>query len=210
MSFCDNSCKEFIDVLASKEPVPGGGGASALIGAIGTALGNMVGSLTVGKKKYAGVEDEIKELMSKSAALLVRLEGLVDKDAEAFAPLAAAYSLPKETEEERAEKARIMESALLTASEVPLEIMETCCRAIDVVEEFAKKGSRLAVSDAGVAAAALRSALLGASLNVYINTKSMTDREKAAELEEKADTMTEVYGKKAEDIFWLVQEAVRK
>lgn len=210
MSFCDKSCQEFIDVLASKEPVPGGGGASALIGAIGVALGNMVGSLTVGKKKYADVEDEIKRLMEKSAALMYQLEGLVDKDAEAFAPLAAAYSLPKETEEEKAEKARVMENALLIASEAPLEIMETCCRAIDLVEEFAKKGSRLAVSDAGVAAIALRSALLGASLNVYINTKSMTDREKAAELDKKADTMIEVYGKKAEDIFTMVREAVQK
>lgn len=210
MSFCDKSCNEFIEVLSSKEPVPGGGGASALIGAIGMALGNMVGSLTVGKKKYADVEDDIKALMEKSKVLINKLSGLVDKDAEAFEPLAAAYSLPKETEAEKAKKAEIMEKALIIASEAPLEIMETCCEAIDLVEEYAEKGSRLAVSDAGVAAIALRSALLGASLNVFINTKSMANREKAEELDEKANTMIDVYGKKAEDIFNKVRFAVQK
>lgn len=210
MSFCDKSCNEFIEVLSSKEPVPGGGGASALIGAIGMALGNMVGSLTAGKKKYADVEEDIKALMEKSKVLINKLSGLVDKDAEAFEPLAAAYSLPKETEEEKAKKAEIMEKALIIASEAPLEIMETCCEAIDLVEEYAEKGSRLAVSDAGVAAIALRSALLGASLNVFINTKSMANRKKAEELDEKANTMIDVYGKKAEDIFNKVRLAVQK
>lgn len=210
MSFCDKTCSEFIEVLSSKAPVPGGGGASALIGAIGMALGNMVGSLTVGKKKYADVEDDIKALMEKSEALMDRLEGLVDKDAEAFEPLAHAYSLPKETEEEKAKKAEVMEKALLAASEAPLEIMETCCEAIELVEEYASKGSRLAVSDAGVAAIALRSALMGASLNVFINTGSMADREKAKELEKKAEDMIDAYGKKAEEIFLEVKRTVQK
>ncbi len=208
MSFCDKTCNEFIEVLSSKEPVPGGGGASALVGAIGMALGNMVGSLTVGKKKYADVEEEIKELMVKSDILIKKLEGLVDKDAEAFAPLAAAYSLPKETEEEKAHKAKVMAEALLIASEAPLEIMEACCEAIDLVEQYAAKGSRLAISDAGVSAICLRSALMGASLNVFINTGSMADKEKAAELEGRANNMIEVYGKKAEEIFWSVKESL--
>ena len=208
MSFCDKTCKEFIEVLSSKEPVPGGGGASALVGAIGMALGNMVGSLTVGKKKYADVEEEIKELMAKSEVLIKKLEALVDKDAEAFAPLAAAYSLPKETEEEKAYKAEVMAKALLIAAEAPLEIMVACCEAIDLVEQYAAKGSRLAISDAGVSAICLRSALMGASLNVFINTGSMADKEKAAELENKANSMIEVYGKKAEEIFWSVKNTL--
>ncbi|MGN0166275.1 MAG: cyclodeaminase/cyclohydrolase family protein [Lachnospiraceae bacterium] len=210
MSFCDKTCNEFIEVLASKEPVPGGGGASALIGAIGMALGNMVGSLTVGKKKYADVEENIKGLMDKSAVIIHKLTALVDKDAEAFSPLAAAYSLPKETEEEKEYKARVMAEALLTASAVPLEIMEVCCEAIDLVEEYAAKGSRLAVSDAGVAAIALRSALMGASLNVFINTGSMADREKANELNAKAENMISVYGEKAEKIFYSVKATVER
>jgi formiminotetrahydrofolate cyclodeaminase len=188
------TCEEFTDILSSKEPVPGGGGASALIGAIGVALGNMVGSLTVGKKKYADVEEEIKALRKK-------LLTLIEKDAKAFEPLAKAYSMPKETEEEKAAKAKVMEEVLLAASLVPMEIMETCCEAIDLAEEFAEKGSRLALSDAGVSAIALRSALMGASLNVYINTGSMQNKEKAAELNKKTDDMLQTYGAKAESIF---------
>ena len=95
-------------MLASKAPVPGGGGASALVGAIGTALCNMVGSLTVGKKKYAAVEAEISGLMEKATELQNALLELIEKDAEVFEPLSRAYGLPKETEEERAEKARVM------------------------------------------------------------------------------------------------------
>jgi formiminotetrahydrofolate cyclodeaminase len=201
MDFKKLTCEEFTDILSSKEPVPGGGGASALIGAIGVALGNMVGSLTVGKKKYADVEEEIKALMEKAEALRKKLLTLIEKDAKAFEPLAKAYSMPKETEEEKAAKAKVMEEVLLAASLVPMEIMETCCEAIDLAEEFAEKGSRLALSDAGVSAIALRSALMGASLNVYINTGSMQNKEKAAELNKKTDDMLQTYGAKAEAIF---------
>lgn len=201
MSFKELTIEEFVKVLSSKEPVPGGGGASALIGSIGIALGNMVGSLTVGKKKYADVEDDIKALMEKSAVLMEKFQAQIDEDAECFAPLAKAYSLPKETEEEKKYRSEVMAEALKTASLAPLGIMETACEAIDIVEEFAAKGSKLAISDAGVAAIALRSALLGASLNVFINTGSMEDRELAAELESKANRMIEEYGAKAEKIF---------
>ena len=201
MNYKNMTIEEFIGVLSSKEPVPGGGGASALVGSIGIALGNMVGSLTVGKKKYADVEEDIKALMEKSATLAEKFQSLIDKDAESFAPLAKAYSLPKESEEEKKIRSEVMAEALKTASLAPLEIMETACEAIDIVEEYAAKGSKLALSDAGVAAVMLRSALLGASLNVFINTSSMEDRELAAELEKKANDMTEIYGAKAERIF---------
>ena len=176
MEFSKKPCDEFVEVLATKAPVPGGGGASALVGALGTALGNMVGSLTVGKKKYADVEAEILELKAKSDQLQKHLLHLIEKDAEVFEPLSKAYGLPKNTEEEKAAKAKIMEAALKEACSVPMEIMEKCCEAIDVIEIFAKKGSVIAISDAGVGAAFLKAALEGASLNVFINTKSMTDR----------------------------------
>ena len=178
MGFSTVPCDEFVTVLASKAPVPGGGGASALVGAVGTALGNMVGSLTVGKKKYAA-----------------------ERDAEVFEPLSKAYGMPKETEEEKAEKARVMEAALKEACSVPMEIMEKCCEAIDLLVEFAAKGSVLAISDAGVGAAFCKAALEGASLNVYINTKSMADREYAESLNKKCDEMLEKYTKIAEDVF---------
>ena len=206
MAFKEMKIEDFIKVLSSKEPVPGGGGASALIAGVGIALGNMVGSLTVGKKKYADVEDDIRALMDKSALLMDKFQALIDKDAESFAPLAAAYSLPNETEEEKKHRSVVMAKALKIASLAPLEIMSTVCEAIDIVEEFAAKGSKLAISDAGVAAIALRSALLGASLNVFINTSSMEDRALAEELETKANTMIEEYGAKAERIFNDVKE----
>ena len=205
MGFSTVPCNEFVEVLASKAPVPGGGGASALVGAIGTALGNMVGSLTVGKKKYAEVEAEMYELKAKCDKLAGRTAAaLIERDAEVFEPLSKAYGMPRETEEEKAEKARVMEIVLKDACAVPMEIMEKCCEAIDVIKEFAAKGSALAISDAGVGAAFCKAALQGASLNVYINTKSMANKEYAAELNAKADAMLDKYVPMAEEIFQSV------
>ena len=200
MGFSTVPCNEFVEVLASKAPVPGGGGASALVGAIGTALGNMVGSLTVGKKKYADVEEEMYALKAKCDTLQKELLALVEKDAEVFEPLSKAYGMPRNTEEEKAEKARVMEIVLKDACSVPMEIMEKCCEAIELIQEFAAKGSTLAISDAGVGAAFCKAALEGASLNVYINTKSMKNREYAEELNAKADAMLAKYSKMAEEI----------
>ena len=201
MEFSKVPCNDFVKVLASKEPVPGGGGASALVGAVGTALGNMVGSLTVGKKKYADVEERMQELKAKSDELQDRLLDLIEGDAKCFEPLAKAYGLPAETDEEKKEKAQIMEAALKVACTVPMEIMEACCEAIDIIVEFAEKGSVLAISDAGVGAAFCKAALKGASLNVYINTKAMKDRNYADSLNEKCDTMLTTYPQKADEIF---------
>ena len=201
MGFSTVPCNEFVEVLGSKAPVPGGGGASALVGAVGTALGNMVGALTVGKKKYADVEEEMKELMAKATTLQDELLHLIERDAEVFEPLSKAYGMPRETEEEKAEKARVMEIVLKDACSVPMEIMEKCCEAIDLIVEFAAKGSALAISDAGVGAAFCKAALEGASLNVYINTKSMKNREHAEELNKKCDEMLAVYTVKADEIF---------
>ena len=196
MGFTQNTCEEFVEVLASKAPVPGGGGASALVGAVGMALGNMVGSLTVGKKKYADVEADIIALKEKATALQADFLRLVERDAEVFEPLAKAYGMPRETEEEKAEKARVMAIVLKDACSVPMEIMEKCCEAIDVIEEFAAKGSALAISDAGVGVA-------------FCNTKSMADKEYAAELNAKADKMIEDYSKKADEIFEKVTARLR-
>lgn len=201
MGFSTIPCNEFVEVLASKAPVPGGGGASALVGAVGTALGNMVGSLTVGKKKYADVEAEMWELKGKADVLQKELLTLIERDAEVFEPLSRAYGMPRETEEEKAEKARVMEIVLKEACSVPMEIMEKCCEALDLIVEFAAKGSALAISDAGVGAVFCKAALQGASLNVYINTKSMKNREYAEELNQKADAMLEKYTKIADEVF---------
>lgn len=204
------TAQDFVEILASKEPVPGGGGASALAGAVGTALSQMVGSLTLGKKKYAAVEDEVRAAMQKATRLQSELLGLIDKDAEGFAPLAAAYRLPKETEEERAHKEQVMEACLRDACEVPMQIMERCAEAIDLAEFFMEKGSVMAVSDAGASAAILRGALHAASLNITINTASMKDREYAETLEHRAITIYETYGDKADRIVEKVRGNLRK
>lgn len=210
MGFTTYSCEDFVEVLSAKAPVPGGGGASALVGALGIALGNMVGSLTVGKKKYADVEADIILLKEKADVLQKELLNLVEEDARVFEPLSRAYSMPKETEEEKAEKARVMEVVLKDACSVPMEIMKKCCDAIDLIEEFAAKGSIIALSDAGVGAAFCKAALLGASLNVFINTKSMADREYAESLNDEANKMIQVYSVKADAVFENVNERLRK
>lgn len=209
MSISTKTIPDFIGVLASKEPVPGGGGASALTGAIGTALGNMVGSLTAGKKKYAGVEAEIVELKRKSDELQGALLKLIDRDAEDFAPLARAYGLPKDTPEQQAEKDRVMEAALRDAAATPFEIMKRCAEAIDVIEGFAAKGSKLAISDAGVGVTFCKAALIGASLNVFINTKAMKDRAYAEKLNADADRLLAEYEAKADVIFAGVKAQLR-
>jgi len=201
MEFTKESCETFIEVLASKAPVPGGGGASSLVGAIGMALGNMVGSLTLGKKKYADVQEDIIALKEKADALQGDFLVLVQRDAELFEPLSRAYGMPKETEAERAEKARVMEAALRDACSVPMEIMEKCCEAIALHQEFAQKGTVIAISDVGVGVTCCRAALQGASLNVFINTKSMTDREYAEAINAKAENMLEQYVPLADAIF---------
>ena len=209
MDFTNETCRSFVKVLASKEPVPGGGGASALAGAIGTALGNMVGSLTVGKKKYADVQDDILELKAKCDALQDKLLHLVLRDAEVFEPLSRAYGMPKNTEEEKAEKARVMAVVLKDACDVPVEIMESCCEAIDLMEEFAAKGSALAISDVGVGVVLCKAALQGASLNVFINTKSMADKALAQDINTKIENMLNVYTVKADEIYQSVLDRLK-
>lgn len=181
--------KEFADVLASAEPVPGGGGASAAVGAFAAALGRMVTSLTIGKKKYAAVEDEMWEISEKLEAYQTKLLEFIDLDAEAFLPLSMAYKMPKETEEERMEKERVMEEALYTASVTPLQMMETILEMMRLLEILSVKGSTLAVSDAGAGVFFGRGALEGASMNVFINTGMMKNRETAEELQKRANAM---------------------
>lgn len=202
MDMISASCRDFVSVLASSAPTPGGGGAAALVGAIGTALGHMVGALTVGKKKYAAVEDEIRALMQKCDALQAELLAQVAADEAGFLPLAQAYGIPKDDPTREAK----LEEASVAACAVPLRIMELSCAALDAVAVFAEKGSKLAVSDAGCAAATLKAALQGASLNVFINTKGLQDRARADALNEKCLSMLENGGALADRIFAQVKD----
>lgn len=206
MEMTNLSCEQFLEQLASGAAVPGGGGAAALVGAAGVALGNMVGCLTVGKKKYAAVEPEILAMNQQAAALRRELEALVQADAEAFAPLAAAYGLPKDTPEQAAHKAAVMEKALDTACAVPLEIMEKCAQGIVLAGEYAAKGSVMAVSDAGCAATLCKAALQAASLNVFVNTKLMKDRTHAMQLDAQAEELLAQFVPRADAIFETVTQ----
>ena len=205
MKFEEKKINEFTEVLASKEPVPGGGGASALVGSIGMALGNMVGSLTTGKKKYADVEEEIQALMAEGENIRRELLSMMDKDAEAFAPLAKVYSIPKDDPS----RDEVMEKALEVACGAPMDIMRTVCKALDVIESFAAKGSALAISDAGVGAVCCKAALQGASLNVFINTKSMKDRDRAETLESETNEMLDKYCAVADEIYDTVINRIK-
>lgn len=209
MELMNLSCEAFLEDLASSAPTPGGGGAAALVGAAGAALGNMVGSLTVGKKKYAAVEADILVLNRRAAALRKRLEGLVQADADAFTPLAAAYKLPKETPAQQAHKAAVLEAALERACAVPLEIMSACCEGITLAAEYAEKGSVMAVSDAGCAALFCKAALQAAGLNVSINTRLMADNARAAALNAQADAMLAEFVPQADQIHEKLTHSLR-
>lgn len=195
--FEDKTVSEYTEMIASKAPVPGGGGASAVAGAIGIALGDMVGELTVGKKKYADVESDIRVLMERAQTLRVRLLAASEKDAAVFEPLSGAYAIPKE-EPGRDET---LEKCLKDAASAPLEIFDLCCEAIEIVKEFGEKGSRLMISDAATGAAILKGALFGAAVNVRVNTHLMKDREYAEKLDSHIEEMMKKYGSIAERVF---------
>lgn len=185
MKMLEKPATQFLSELSSNAPVPGGGGASAAVGAFAAALGMMVTNLTIGKKKYADYEEEVKAVRDRLEGLRDQLIDLVDGDAVAFEPLSKAYSIPKDDPE----RDTIMENALYEASVVPMSIMETVLAAAKELEILVEKGSKLAVSDVGVGILFAQAAIEGASLNVYINTKSMKDRERAAALDAKADAI---------------------
>lgn len=205
----DLTVSGFLEELSSKNPTPGGGGAAALGGAQGVALGEMVINLTLGKKKYADVEEEMRRLLIKLEEIKKEFLRLADEDARVFAPLAAAYGLPSTTEEEKKHKEEVLETHLLAASLVPKAVMEQALEAIAVMDILAHKGSRLAVSDVGVGVSFLRSALLGAKMNVSINTKFMKQRETASQLDQEAKALAETGVRLSDEIYADVEAALK-
>ncbi len=176
---------EFIKDLSSKSPVPGGGGASALIGAIGVSLCSMVANLTSGKKKYEAYQKDLESIIVRTQSAINKLLTLVQKDAEVFEPLSAAYGIPKEQQN----REEILENALIIACSVPLEILQEVENALDIIEQLSVKGTKLAISDVGVAASACRCAMESAIMNVYINTKLMKNREYASKINQDAENI---------------------
>ena len=199
--FTKKSAEDFVEVLASKEPVPGGGGAAALTASLGISLCKMAANLTGGKKKFADVEAEMYDIIAECDKLSAEFVGLIQKDADGFLPLSKAYGLPTETEEQKKFKEETLERELVHAAAVPFEIMEKCARAIELSAIVAEKGSKLVVSDAACAINTCMSALKCASLNVYINTKYMKDKEKAPELNQRADKLISDSSEVADKVF---------
>lgn len=185
----DTNAIDFIEVLSSAAPAPGGGGASATVGALAAAMGLMVANLTTGKKKYAEAEEEIQEAIIALTTYRDRLIHLVDEDADGFLPLSRAYGMPKSTPEEIAKKEVVMEEALMMAIKAPEEIMEVILQVMSYLKFLGEKGSVLAVSDAGVGILFAESAVKAASLNVFINTKMLKNKEQALLLNQKAEAM---------------------
>ena len=210
MGISEKTCIEFVDVLASKSAVPGGGGAAALVGAIGMALGSMVCNLTIGKKKYAEYEESVKEILAKASEIEKKLLNMIDEDAENFLPLSKAYGLPTSTEEEKKIKEETMENALKVACKVPINIVRVCYDAIKLHENLVDKGSRLAISDVGVGVQCLRAAILSGQLNVIININSIKDIEYVEIVRSEVNNLVEEGVRICDEVYAKVEKALEK
>ncbi|MBA7584126.1 Methenyltetrahydrofolate cyclohydrolase [subsurface metagenome] len=178
----DKKVSNFLDELASNSPTPGGGSVAALAGALGAALISMVGNLTVGKKKYEDVEEDIKKIISSSEKLRYELSQLIEEDVKVFNNFMATYKMPKETEDEKKIRTEKMQEALIKAAKVPLRVAYKCLDILSLSKEVAEKGNINVVSDAGVAALMAEAALESAILNVKINLKMIKDEKTKEEL----------------------------
>jgi formiminotetrahydrofolate cyclodeaminase len=170
------SIEEFLEGLASSAATPGGGSAAAIIGAMGAALVSMVCNLTIGKKKYVEVEDEMKSVLAKAEELRLALTGMIADDVKAFDAVMAAYGKPKETPEEQEARNEAIQSALKVATDVPLRCCKVSREVIDLAAVVSEKGNLGVISDAGVAVLAGYAALRSAALNVLTNAKLIADK----------------------------------
>jgi len=183
----DKSLQVFLDELASSAPTPGGGSGAAVMGAMGAALVSMVCNLTVGKKGYEEVEDDLKDVLKQAETLRDRMTDMIRADVEVFDRLMTSYGLPKETDEEKAARSDEIQAALKEATDVPLNCARACAEAIELCRTAAEKGNLNVISDAGVAVVAADAAMKSAALNVYINVGNIRDKafaeERSTELE---------------------------
>lgn len=186
MQELDERMERFLTELASKAPIPGGGGAVALMGSMAAALGSMVGNLTTGKKKYEQYQQDIEHILSVLQDSLWEIYEYIEKDAQAFEPLAKAYKIPRD----QPGREELMEEVTLQAAKVPLDLTKKLYGIIPLLEELEIKGSRLAISDVAVAASCLTSALESGVMNIYINTRSLKNRQLAEEINEEAKRLS--------------------
>ncbi|MCF6097390.1 cyclodeaminase/cyclohydrolase family protein [Thermovorax subterraneus] len=202
--------KEFVDELASKSPAPGGGSASALVGAIGTALISMVSNLSYGKEKFKDKEGLLVEILEEARRIKESLINLIDKDAEAFNRVARASKMPRTTEEEEKLRSEAMEQALKEAALVPLSVMEESLKSLKLHERALGNTTSAAISDIGVGIQCLKAALYGGWLNVRINLNSVKDEEFVKDVEKKASSILEKGIRLADGLFKKVEEELAK
>lgn len=189
MALTEKPVTTFLDELSSSAPAPGGGSVAALSGAMGAALISMVCNLTVGKKKYANVQDDVKAILEQSEALRHELVALLEADVAAYTKVSEAMKMPRDTEEQKTARAGAMDKALKGATDVPIRVAEACVKVIDLCRPAAEKGNVNAVSDAGVAVLMAEAGLRSAALNVLINLGSLKDKEFVAEKRAKLDSL---------------------
>mgnify|MGYP005842470927 CR=1 FL=1 len=189
MKLVEMKVNEFVDLMASDEPAPGGGSAAALEGALGAALTAMVCALTVGKKKYADVQELAIESQKKGNELKAQFVDVIDRDTEAFNAVSAVFAMPKGTDQEKEARAAAMQEALQGCTKTPFEMMELCCKALEMTHELLGKTNDSAASDLGVAALSLRAGIQGAWLNVLINIGSLKNKDLAADYKKKGEEM---------------------
>lgn len=184
MKLQDLTINEFLEKTYGSDPVPGGGSVSALCGALAAALGQMVTGLTIGRKKYADVQEDMVGLAEEMEIARNKFVGFIDEDAAAYQVVFDAFKLPKETDEEKQIRKDKIQKATLAAALVPLEVARTAVGIMDAIQEIAVKGNKNAITDCCVAMMCARTAAFGAILNVRINLGGLDDRETATQLEE--------------------------
>jgi formiminotetrahydrofolate cyclodeaminase len=204
MTVRDLPLNAFLAELGSKAATPGGGGAAALLGAVGAGLCGMVANLTIGKKKYAAVDADMQSLLANADTLRAKLAEAIDADAEAFDTLMRAYGLPKHSDHDLAAREAAIQAALGSAIVAPLDCARLCREAIELAVEASSKGNTSVVSDGGVAVLAAHAGLRSSALNVLVNVKLLTDRTRAtaiiAELDHILNGAAEITEKTYEDV----------
>ncbi|MDM8518593.1 cyclodeaminase/cyclohydrolase family protein [Anaerolineales bacterium HSG6] len=197
--------QQFLDDLASSAATPGGGGAAALSGAMGAALVSMVCNLTIGRKKYAEVEPQMKELLEQAEELRTQLTALIADDVAAFNSVMDAYRLPKATDEEKSARSAAIQTASKQATIVPLQAAQACAKVIELARPAAEKGNSNVVSDVGAAVAAAQSGLKASALNVMINLGTIKDETFVTEHRDKLDQIIEASEPLAQEVYEFVK-----
>ncbi len=204
----NNTIAKFLEELASEQPTPGGGGAAAIMGAVGAALVSMVANLTIGKKNYEKFDAELMEAKAKAEAVRAELTAAIDEDVDAFNAVMGAYGLPREGDEQKAARAAAIQAALKQATDAPLRAVKACHEVIKLSAVVADKGNLNVISDAGVAVLAANAGLRSAALNVYINAKSIKDREFAEIRLGEVNALTDLAARKTEEVYAIVRAKI--